>query len=230
MIFATIILLTVGSIAPLITARSKIDVSTNTSSYPIIFNNQQLVQVQVSRWTEENELVTSIEFWPQNKVDGYLKDMRNADVANGQHIAVLQQYGLIPQDKTQDDLENFFAEQIEQNQQISKKYEKHIEQSTSNDPQPGDGGTFYNAEISGVVYAPFFAFRIPAFAYIINSDYGGEIKILLTDYEINLDGNRYFDMFIFIWAGIFVPPLKNFMNRINRAFGGVAGYLSVSID
>ena len=227
MIFATIILLTVGSIAPLITARSQIDVKANLFSHPRMLINKQLVQVQVSRWTEDNELVTSIEFWPQYKVDAYRVAMEKADTIDGQHFTVLKQYGLIPQDKTQDDLSNFYADQYIQNKQISKEFEKHAEKLTF---KSGSSHIFHNAVIWGEIYAPFFCFRIPFISYVINSDNGGEIEIEVEDMYIPLSGNRYFDMFIFIWVGMFFPPVRNGINHMNKGFSGLAGYISIAID
>ena len=220
-IVATIIILTIGSITPLITAKSEKDINTQTIEYKNDFNNKQLVQVEVSRWAENNKIVTSLEFWPKDKINGFLKALEGADYEHC--LTIMQQYDLVPKDKTQDDLENFLADQY---QQINEDFEKHKDLEISKE----NGHFFESAIISGEVYAPFFCFRIPMLFYAINSGNGGDIYIELQDYCVSLDGNQHFNMVIYIWLGIFSPPLRNGRNYINRGFGGTAFNLYISVS
>jgi hypothetical protein len=227
MIFATIIFLMMGSITPLITAISPINVCTQLSSHSRTIPNEQLIKVEVSRWTEDNKIVTSFEFWPKDKVDAFQEAMRDADTIDGECFTVMQQYGLIPQCKTQEDLENFFAEQCNQYQQINKKNEHYMNLEASE----GFSDVFNDVKIFGKVYAPFFCIHFPFIVCSINSRYGGEIEIDLSDVgtTITRSGTQHFSMFILSWIGLFNPPLHNGKNYIDRVFSGKAGYLSISM-
>jgi len=227
MILAAIMLLTIGGITPLITAntpliktRSTNDVQNPESTCLRNLNYQKFVQVEVSKWTEDDGLINTIEIWPKDKVDGFRDAMDS--VANGQRFSIMQQYGLIPQGRTQADFKIFLAEQYKQTKIIKNLDRQQINTANSR-------SKFFNVFISGEVYAPFFCSRIPFLLYVIRSDNGGNIVVENEDWVIPLSGNQLFDMFMCIWIGIFLPPLINGNNHIDREFFGTAGYLSIEI-
>lgn len=74
--------------------------------------------------------------------------------------------------------------------------------------------------ISGLVKGNFRCVRIPGMIYIIESNYGGEICIECPpEYTIYRRGD-YFKLTIIGWMGLFLPPLHNGNNLLDRCFQG----------
>jgi hypothetical protein len=75
--------------------------------------------------------------------------------------------------------------------------------------------------IHGNINGPFICLRIPGLMHYIVSGAGGEIYIEYPYFTLYQPGD-YFKMIIIGWKGLFMPPLHNGYNMIDREFGGCA--------
>lgn len=222
-------ILTMGSITPLITANSSINIYNLISSGPKVFNDQQLVQVEVSRWTENNEIVTSLEFWTKKKLERFQKAMNSA--GDAQSFSIMQQYGLILQSKTQDEFEIFLADQYDQSRRDFKQNRNLI--LTIHKVLTTFRGNYHSSEGCdielGFINSPFICFRIPGLVYYIYSNNGGELFYHGDGITFDQSGEELFLMTMEKFIGIFIPPIKNRINIFPRAFTGWASKIEVKI-
>ena len=218
MIIGTISLLILGSTGSIINASISHQVQQAELQISECTETQLLIAVQVSRWTEGDEIVTGIEYWSLSYYNEFVEAMnsilyneiRSTGEMTMQYMAVLQQFNVIPQDKTISDLELFLQDQYNQHQQTIEDY---IDQQGES---PG-GDYFLLAALVGTMAKPFHCLRIPSIVYLIDS-IGGD-QYFRADYTcLNYDqhgsyrGHGRYAMDIYIWLGVFVPPVHNGIN------------------
>ena len=183
------------------------------------------IQVQVSRWTEDDELETTNETWTIQQYNDFQGSLGGIDPCGGggsqdAYLTVFQQYGIIPEGKTMTDLENFLAAKYAENQEI---IEQHMQQQGSQ----GRGYIFSGSGVfmRGTVERPIANFHIPAILYYLVSDFGGslEYSTLFGDCESgSFSGDDSFDGTWYIWIGAVVPPLVQFLTPYDISFTGFA--------
>ena len=197
--------------------------------YPI---PPEYIDVQVSKWTEEGGIGAANESWLQDDYDEFVEDLdaaweeENKTVAAEIVFEICQEYGIIPGNKTQNELEDFLTAQYNQHQEEIDGY--HDEYG-ANMTYHWQGGPAF---ITGVISRLFVvSFRVPYIYYMIESPLGGFITYhsfssMDTGYEV---GN-YFAMELLIFIGVFVPPLHIGLNLLPSAFFGYTGYMGFEIN
>jgi len=137
-----------------------------------------------------------------------------------QLFSVYKQYGFVPQDKTQIDLENFLAAQYDQHQQTIDDF------IDENGELPFSGNEFseYDVVLLGNMGKPFFCARIPGLIYLIQTI--GTSPWFYANYlsggvSGSISGYGY-AMELVIWIGWFLLPPHNGINRglFSTHFGG----------
>lgn len=184
------------------------------------------VTVQTSRWTDEDEIVTTNETWLESDYDEFIDDIEDAIDSGGANATLIceevfdvyQEYEFVPLNKDLDDLYKKMEDLYKDNEEDIEDYNDtygFTEQETYE----------YHQEcfIFGLVYNPFYCARIPALFTMIHSLYGGTLT-WYSRYDGEMDdesctGKEYKWVSI-IFIGTWKPPAHNLWNLIPKYFSG----------
>ena len=187
--------------------------------------SNELILVNIIKWCQDGTFKSEITKIPKSQYIEYTKEIKSCKTVE-EAFVVLQKYGIVPKDKSLDDLKTI----IENSKllQILKQKILKLKRGLEGDRTKMFAEDFL-CLVSGTIKGPFSDFYIPIIFYYTYSDFGGSISAICYYGAYSESGDIYFDMSIVGWLGVFTPPLIQFFTPYDVTFQGIALYMFVDV-
>lgn len=186
--------------------------ASQTSLIRTVYTNKtssELVTVNIIKWCQDGTFKSEISKMPKDQYTKFANEFRSCKtVEDG--FRILQRHGVVPRDKSLDDLRIAMKDKLRL-LQIPGKW--HCEELM--------------CLVYGKIEGPMLDLYVPATFYLISA-YGGYADMVCLTGECLASGTNEFRTVIVGWVGMFTPPLKQWFTPYDVKFHGITLLISCS--
>ena len=181
----------------------------------------QTIEVGMVRWLEDGSFEKTAVNMSKKKFEEYIEKIKSCQTPE-EGVAVLQEYDIVPEGKTLDDLRIALEAEI---------LEVLPEGTTLDDLRRAIRPEIYGVDTCGGAFClvvghiegeGFFTLHMPVVFYLWSSSYGGSVTMMCLATECSCEGIYFNDGTIIGFVGAFVPKLWQFWMPWDTSYGGFA--------